>query len=95
MGESLEYFVEIRNAKDPSPPDVSALRVDFDVVPNGDESRNQSSTVIFNGRITQQSTFSHIYRFRLTPKRTGKLAIPAPSAVIDGKTISARCSRSM
>ncbi len=90
MGESLEYFVEIRNAKDPSPPDVSALRVDFDVVPNGDESRNQSSTVIFNGRITQQSTFSHIYRFRLTPKRTGKLTIPAPSAVIDGKTISAR-----
>ena len=56
----------------------------------GDESHNQSSTFIFNGKVTQQNTFGHTYRFRLTPRRTGKLVIPAPTATVDGKTISGR-----
>ena len=66
------------------------MRPDFDVVSTGNESRNQSSTFIINGRVTQQNSFGHAYRFRLTPKRTGKLVIPAPSATIDGKTVSGR-----
>jgi hypothetical protein len=90
IGESVDYLVEIRNARNPAAPDVSALRADFDVVSNGDESHNQSSMVFSNGKVTQQSSFSHVYRFRLTPKRTGKLVIPGPSASLDGKTISAR-----
>jgi hypothetical protein len=90
IGESVDYVVEIRNVKNPSPPDLSAVRQDFDVVSNGDESHNQSSTFIINGRVTQQSSFGHAYRFRLTPKRTGKLVIPAPSATVDGKTFSGR-----
>ena len=90
VGESVDYAVEIRNVKSPSPPDLSALRPDFDVVANGNESRNQSSTVIFNGRMTQQNIFGHVYRFRLTPKRAGTLVIPAPSVTIDGRTISGR-----
>ena len=90
IGESVDYVVEIRNVKNPSPPDLSALRQDFDVVSAGDESHNQSSTFIINGRVTQQNSFGHAYRFRLTPKRTGKLVIPAPSATIDGKTVSGR-----
>jgi hypothetical protein len=90
IGESVDYVVEIRNAKNPAAPDLSTLRRDFDVVPTGDESRNQSSTFIFNGRVTQQNVFGHAYRFRLTPKRTGKLVIPAPSATFDGRTVSGR-----
>jgi hypothetical protein len=88
IGESVDYLVEIRNVKDPSPPDLASLRDDFDVTPNGDESRNQSSVTIINGRMTRQNVFGHVYRFRLTPKRTGRLKIPAPAATIDGKTIS-------
>ena len=68
IGESVDYLVEIRNVKNPSPPDLSALRPDFDVVATGNESRNQSSTFIMNGRVTQQNSFGHVYRFRLTPK---------------------------
>ena len=90
IGESIEYHVEIKNSKNPSPPDVSALNGDFEVVSEGDESRNQSSTFIYNGRVTQQNSFSHAYRFRLTPKQTGDLTIPGPSATIDGKLISGR-----
>ncbi len=88
IGESVDYVVEIRNAKNPAPPDVSSLRDNFDVAANGDESRNQSSTFIINGKVTQQNVFSHVYRFRLTPRRTGDLVIAAPSATIDGNTIS-------
>jgi hypothetical protein len=90
IGDSVDYIVEIRNVKDPVAPDLSALRQDFDVIAMGDESRNQSSTFIINGRVTQQSSFGHAYRFRLTPKRSGKLTIPGPSASIEGKTVSGR-----
>jgi hypothetical protein len=68
---------------------MTALREDFDVVADGDESRNQSSTFIVNGRVTQQSSFSHVYHFRLTPKRTGRLTIASPEAMVDGKQLSA------
>jgi len=90
IGESVDYVVEIRNVKNPASPDLSALRQDFDVVSAGDESHNQSSTFIINGKVTQQNSFGHAFRFRLTPKRTGKLVVPAPSATIDGKTVSGR-----
>ena len=90
IGESIDYAVEIRNVKNPAAPDMSAFRRDFDVIANGDESHNQSSTFIFNGRVTQQTSFGHTYRFRLTPKRTGKLVIPGPSATALGATIAGR-----
>jgi BatD DUF11 like domain len=90
IGESVDYVVEIRNAQNPAVPDLSALRPDFDVVSSGDESHNQSSTFIFNGKVTRQTSFGHSYRFRLTPKRTGKLVIAGPTATIDGKTVSGR-----
>ena len=63
IGESVDYVVEIRNVKNPAPPDLSALRQDFDVVSAGDESHNQSSTFIFNGKVTQQNSFGHAYPF--------------------------------
>src|SRR5258708_2524410 len=87
-GESVDYIVEIRNVKKPPAPDVEALREDFDVVARGNESHNQSTVMSFNGQVTERNSFSHVFRFRLTPKRPGNLTIPGPSATIDGKTIS-------
>ena len=54
IGESVDYTVEVRNVKNPSPPDLSA-RQDFEVVSAGDESHNQSSTFIINGRVTSRT----------------------------------------
>ena len=84
ISDTVDFQVEIRNVKNPSTPDVSALKEQFDVVANGDESRNQSSIFIINGRRSQQNTFSHVYRYRLIPKETGLLAIPAITQSIDG-----------
>ena len=89
IGESVDYVVEIRNVKNPAPPDLG-LREDFEVVANGDDSRNQTSMTVINGRVSRQTTLSHFYRYKLTPKRTGKLVIPAPTFTIDGKTLSGR-----
>ncbi|MGO9471307.1 MAG: BatD family protein [Isosphaeraceae bacterium] len=88
IGESVDYVVEIRNVQNPPAPDLAALRQDFNVVATGDESHNQSSTFIINGKFTQQNSFGHAFRFRLTPKRTGRLVIPAPSTSIDGKIVT-------
>ncbi len=90
IGESVDYVVEVRNVKNPPAPDMSALRQDFEVVAAGDESHNQSSMFIVNGQVTQQNSYGHSFRFRLTPRRTGRLVIPAPSVTVDGNTISGR-----
>ncbi|MDX1926275.1 MAG: BatD family protein, partial [Pirellulaceae bacterium] len=89
-GESVEYSVEIRNALKPTPPDLSAFKELFEVVPAGDQSRNQSSTTIINGRVSQSTFFSHVYQYQLIPKQSGDLQIPAPTATIDGKVLTGR-----
>lgn len=90
VGETIDYQVEIRNVENPPAPDISALKELFDVVPNGNQSRNQSSTFIINGRVSQQNVLSHIYLYRLTPKATGDLTIPAARATVNGEEFSSR-----
>ncbi len=88
IGESIDYQVEIKNVENPPAPDVSALKEQFDVVSNGDQSRNQSSTFIINGQVTQQSELSHVYLFRITPKIAGNLTIASVKATIGGTELS-------
>lgn len=87
-GESVDYQVEIRHSKNPSAPDLTPLKQDFDVVAAGDESRNQQSTFIINGKVSQQNLFSHVYRYKLTPKNVGLLTIPAVTANVGGKKLT-------
>jgi len=88
LGETVDYQIEIRNVENPPQPDLSAVRFEFDVELTGDESRNQSSTTILNGRMSQRNVLSHIYTYRLKPKVSGKLTIPAATATLDGKLLS-------
>ena len=85
VGESIDYQIELRNAKSPSVPNLSAVKERFDVVEMGNQSRNQSQMTFSNGRVTRNDTFSHIYQFRLTPKESGVLTIPAVTAKMDGQ----------
>ncbi len=88
LGETVDYQIEIRNVESPPQPDLSAVRLEFDVELTGDESRNQSSTTILNGRMSQRNVLSHIYTYRLKPKVSGKLTIPAATATLDGKSLA-------
>ena len=90
IGETIDYQVEIRNSENPSAPDISLLQEQFKVVSNGDQSRNQSTTLIVNGRVSEETVFSHVYLYRLTPKVAGDLTIHSIKATIDGKELSSR-----
>ena len=90
VGETIDYQVEIRNSENPSAPDMSPLQENFRVTPNGDHSRNQSTTLIVNGRVSEETVLSHVYLYRLTPKVAGDLAIPSVKATIDGKELASR-----
>ena len=88
VGDAIDLQIEIRNSKNPSPPDLAPLKEQFDVTVGADESRNQSATFIVNGRISKQEVFSHIYHYRLTPKSAGQITIPELTATVDGKTLT-------
>jgi hypothetical protein len=87
-GESLDFQVEVKNVENPEQPDVSALNEKFEVAFQGDQSRNQSSTIITGGRVIQQNEFSHVYLYRLTPKQTGDFEIPAVQASTGSETLT-------
>ena len=88
VGESQTYLVDVQNAENPPAPDVSALNEKFSVEFIGDQSMNQSSMMIINGRVTQSSKFSHVYQYRLIAKASGTFRIPAVTVSIDGKAIN-------
>ena len=88
LGESLTYQIDIQNVETPSTPDLASLNEQFTVEFLGDQSRNQSSTMIINGRFSQSSTLSHVYQYRLTPKLAGTLNIPQVTATMDGKKLT-------
>ena len=90
VGETIDYQVEIRNTETPSAPDVSTLQEQFKVTANGDHSRNQSTTLIINGRVAEETILSHVYLYRLTPTVAGDLTIPSVKVVIDGKELASR-----
>ncbi len=90
VGESIDFQVVIQNSQSPSAPDMSAIKELFDVVEAGNQSMNQSSMTIINGRVTQNNTFSHVYQYRLTPKKSGDLGIPPATATIDGQVLTSK-----
>jgi len=87
IGETIDLQVEVQNSENPKAPDLTPLKESFEIESLGNESRNQSSTIIINGRISQRNIFAHVYAYRLTPKLAGKLSIPPLTVSVDGKDI--------
>jgi hypothetical protein len=89
-GQSVLYRVTLNNIKDPHDPNLKALEADFEVASLGSQSLNFHSTVIENGRITEIDRHGRQYNYRLTPRRTGVLVIPGPTAEVDGQKLQGR-----
>ena len=87
VGESITYQIDLKNTENPNAPDLSEIKEQFAVDFLGEASNNQSQTMIINGRISQSSTLSHVYQYRLTAKQAGALLIPPVTASVDGKSI--------
>ena len=88
-GESVDYQVILNHIENPSAPDLSAF-TDFEVVATGQQSLNSSSVQIINGRITKTQRRGRAYNYRLTPRKSGLLTVPAPKAKADGRTVEGR-----
>ena len=85
LGESMTFQVDVQNTENPIAPNLSVLNEQFEVEFIGEQSRNQTTAMFSGGRISQSNILSHVYQYRLTPKLTGDIEIPAVTATIDGK----------
>ena len=85
LGETITFQVDVQNTENPVTPNLSALNEQFEVEFIGEQSRNQTTAMFNGGRISQSNILSHVFQYRLTPKLTGDIEIPAVTATIDGK----------
>jgi hypothetical protein len=83
-GESVDYYVQVQNTKGVPSLDLSGFAADFDCQVSPPQTRSQVS--VFNGRMTQQVTY--LFGCKLTPKRAGTLAVPAPIVNADGQKLT-------
>jgi hypothetical protein len=88
-GESFQYRVTLNHVDDPKAPDLTGFD-EFDVAPAGEQSINISKISIVNGRRTESVRRGRQYDYRLTPRKAGNLTIPAPTATVDGRTLTGR-----
>lgn len=92
-GESVLYTVEVLGTPSPQAPDLTELSAQFHVEPRGEQSLNSSFTRIINGKIYQEEKVGRSYRFLLTPRESGTLAVPAPRVEVDGETFRGKALR--
>jgi hypothetical protein len=78
-GESVAYVVDALDVEDVEPPDLSGF-ADFGVVDRGVQSLNSTSVQIVNGQMRRSERFGTRFRYELTPRRSGRLVVPAPTA---------------
>ena len=91
VGDSFRYRVTLNNVDSdgagiPSEPALTGFG-DFDMQPLGQSSLNSQNLTIINGRATRVIRRGRQYDYRLTPTKSGRLTVPAPTIEIDGKTV--------
>lgn len=85
-GESVGYHVMLNNVANPTAPDMSAFK-DFDVAGTGSQSTNMTNMQVINGRTTLIQRRGREYNYLLTPRKSGLLTIPAPTAKVNGRVL--------
>jgi hypothetical protein len=84
LGESVRYRVTLQDCDHSIEPQLTQFQ-DFDTRLLGKSTGSQSTTVIVNGQVRSFSQSGPTYEYLLTPKRPGKLVIPAARIEVDGK----------
>jgi len=88
-GESILYRITVNHVDSPSPPELRGLD-EFTVTKLGEQPLNSRSITIINGVRSDTVRLGRQYNYRLTPKRSGTVTIPAPVAHVAGKEIRGR-----
>ncbi len=82
VGETFSLQIQIEGHDAPDEPDVSPL-TDFTVEPRGGQQNSSESVSIVNGRMSRVSHRGYVFNYGLTPKKAGRLLIPALTVTID------------
>lgn len=85
IGDPVDLEVVVDGSTNAQPPDLSALD-GFTAEYQGDENRSMTSMSIVNGRRTQNQTLQYVFKYALTPTRTGSVQIPPIPVIVDGKS---------
>ena len=86
LGESFQMQIQISGSDQPGQPNLSGLS-NFTVQSIGGGPSNSISASIVSGRMTQTVEKKYLMNYRLTPKRTGRLIIPAITLTVEGQTV--------
>jgi hypothetical protein len=84
-GETFIFQLHVTGSEEPEEPDLSHLdgfRVEF----AGGSQNSSSSISIINGRMTREEKKGYVFSYRLTPLKTGTLAIPSIEVKAGGMT---------
>lgn len=84
-GQSIRLQIQVQGSNDVAEPDLSAL-TDFSVQATGSGSNNRTVADHRSGR--REVFRMQLLNYRLTPRRTGTLTIPALTIVADGRTLT-------
>ncbi|MCY2990441.1 MAG: BatD family protein [Planctomycetota bacterium] len=85
-GDAVLYRVTLSNVENPSPPKLVGFD-DFTIESRGEQVMDSRQLEFRNGRPVEIARQSRIYDYLLTPKRTGELTIPAPTADVQGRVL--------
>ncbi len=86
-GQSVTYRVVVENVENPPTPELRGTD-DFDMAFLGQRSLDSQQITVINGVMQQSVKRGREYHYRVTPKRTGQLTIPAPVLTVGGKTLT-------
>ncbi len=88
-GQSVLYRISVQYSDSAAEPTVTGNE-DFEIVSLGSQSLSSQRIEINNGRRSAVSDLRQVHNYRLTPKRTGTITIPAPTAQADGRKVTGR-----
>jgi hypothetical protein len=75
-GQTFEFQIRVSGSENPEQPNLSNLD-DFSVQYRGGSQNSRSSVTIINGKMTKEEQKGYIFSYQFTPRKTGKLIIPA------------------
>ncbi len=86
VGEPFVFQIQVAGSENPEKPDLSHV-TDFSVAFRGGNQNSSRSVTIINGQIKQDVREGYFFSYQLTPKRAGRLVIPAITVSADGRSI--------
>jgi hypothetical protein len=88
-GESIGFQIRVSGSDKPEKPDlpeIEGCKIDY----QGGQQNSSSSITIINGQVSKTVQTGHVFSYRLTPVKPGRLVIPQITVHAEGETAATR-----